>query len=475
MRRITIITLILIFVLSFSCTFSRAQTSTVKNDSLNQISMEDKLLGLSLLWKEAAYNFAYFERLPDLDWNKKYAEYLTKVLETKDDLTYYMLLQEFMTLLKEGHTRVIIPQHLMPHFYKKMKNRWFIFDWVGDDLYVTASRMAVAEHLPPGSKIIEINSIPSWEYFKTTLSTIIHTPFEHTFKSKTTYMIMYDFKNSMNTIKYIIPSGETRLLNLDTIKSSNNSWTEFTELDMRRDLRRPYSFTEIEDGIVYFDLAGDMDNELLTFFDSIYPVIKKAKGLIMDLRYNQGGSSVGNYIAMHFSKSDTIYHYIDTRVNNANKRAFGAYADSVNVAFVGGNIRHTQFYDYYNDTKFERDTFLIKNVVPLEKRITIPIVLLIDNYVGSATEDLLITMKSLQIGTIVGEPTAGSCTQPLVLMLPDGGVGMIATQRTMLTEDEVFTFIKPDVPVMRTIDDMLQGRDVIYEKGIEILKEKIKK
>lgn len=442
-------------------------------DDINMLSREDKILGLSLLWKEASYNFAYFERLPDLDWNKEYSSYMLKVLETKDDLSYYMLLQEFMTLLKEGHTKVVIPQYLMKHYYKKINNRWFFFDWVGDDLYVIACRKAILGQLPLGSKITHINNIPAWEYFTKSLSKIINTPFEHTFKNKSTFMIMYDFENVMRQIEYITPSGETRLMNLDTLKSENKAWTEFTEFDQRRDNQRSYSFSELEDGIAYFDLAGDMNNELLLFFDSIYPKIQKAKGLIMDLRYNQGGSSVGYYIAMHFAKSDTIYHFTDSRVNNANKRAFGAYADSANIEFIGGNIRHTQFYDYYNDTKFERDTNLFVNEVPRKKRIDIPVVLLIDNYVGSANEDLLIIFKSLKIGTTVGEPTAGSCTQPLVLMLPGGGVGMIASQRTILNENEVFTYIQPDVQVHRSIDDILKGRDTIYEKGIEVIKNQL--
>ena len=102
-------------------------------------------------------------------------------------------------------------------------------------------------------------------------------------------------------------------------------------------------------------------------------------------------------------------------------------------------------------------------------------VILIDNFVGSATEEFLMDIKSLNLGTIVGEPTAGSCTQPLVVMLPGGGVGMIASQKTMLNENEVFTYINPDVLVKRTIEEILAGKDKIYEEGLRVLKEKIAK
>jgi len=50
----------IIIVLSFS----------FKASSQNEINLttEEKLYGLSKLWKESSYNFAFFDQVPNLNW-----------------------------------------------------------------------------------------------------------------------------------------------------------------------------------------------------------------------------------------------------------------------------------------------------------------------------------------------------------------------------------------------------------------------
>ena len=49
----------------------------------NNISLDDKIYGLSLIWKEAEYNFPFWKRLTNLDWDNAYRESLIKIIETK--------------------------------------------------------------------------------------------------------------------------------------------------------------------------------------------------------------------------------------------------------------------------------------------------------------------------------------------------------------------------------------------------------
>ncbi len=447
---------------------------TVSQNKINNISKEEKILGLSLLWKEAAYNFAYFERLPDLDWNKEYEKYISKVIDSKSDLHYYLVLQDFMNLLQERHTKIIIPQHLIREYYSQMKKQWFIFEWIDEDVFVTHSRKSIENYLPLGSKILEINGVKTEMFFNEILKNKGNSTFKHTRKRVLKNELMYEFENYPKHIKYITPNGNEKSLRFDTVIVENDEWIGITEYDMKREMNHFPSFSWLEDSIAFLDLAGDMDDNLLLFFDSIYPAITKAKGLIVDLRYSQGGSSVGNYIISHFTEQDTINQFYYTRTNNAYFRAFGAYSDSALVSFIGGNIRHNQFADYHKDRSFAIDTSIYISTVLKTKRINLPIVFLIDNFVGSATEDFLISLKTLGLGTFVGEPTAGSCTQPLVVKLPGNGFALIATQKTMLNENEVFTYIKPDVEVKRTLEEILSGKDKIFEVGLEVLRKKIR-
>ena len=66
-----------------------------ENPIKKELSSEDKIYGLSLLWKEASYNFAHFDHIPDLDWNKIYQEFIPKVLSTKSTEEYYKVLKHF--------------------------------------------------------------------------------------------------------------------------------------------------------------------------------------------------------------------------------------------------------------------------------------------------------------------------------------------------------------------------------------------
>lgn len=441
--------------------------------NLNKLSTEDKILGLSIIWKEVSYNFAYFERLPQIDWDNKYKEYLVKVINSQNDYEYYILLQEFMSILQEGHTYIIMPNYMQNMIYSNLRELWFSYNWVDNNMYVTSTRKKIEKELPIGSQIVKINNLTIAEYINIYRARI-NTPFEHTFKANLINYFQFDLNNYPQNIEYIKPDGKKMFFEFDTANPKGLDWTQLSDFDIQKYIRINPNFTWIADSIAYFDMAGNMDENLLHFFDSIYPAITKAKGLVVDLRYSQGGSSVGSHMIMHFIENDTIVNYVQTRINNAHKKAFGAFSDSTIVSYFGGKIRNQQFNDFYNDLSFERDSFLIINTIPKANRCKIPIVFLIDSYVGSATENLLITLKSLDIGTFVGEPTVGSCTQPLIVKLPSNGFALIATQKTMLNKNEVFTYIKPDIEVKRTLEEIMSGKDKIFEVGLEVLKEKIR-
>ena len=70
---------LLAFLLIVSTSVSAKEVGNPPHD----LSNEDKLYGLSLFWKEASYNFAYFDQVPKLDFDSAYREYIPKVLATK--------------------------------------------------------------------------------------------------------------------------------------------------------------------------------------------------------------------------------------------------------------------------------------------------------------------------------------------------------------------------------------------------------
>lgn len=69
-----------------------------------ELSLEERVYGLSLIWKEAEYNFPFWKRLKGLDWDKAYREALPKVTAASDMREYYLELSRFISLLRDGLT-----------------------------------------------------------------------------------------------------------------------------------------------------------------------------------------------------------------------------------------------------------------------------------------------------------------------------------------------------------------------------------
>ena len=56
------------------------------------LSADERIEGFVRLWSEIKSNFAFFDRLPDLDWEKVLTEYLPLVRKEQSNQEYFRLL-----------------------------------------------------------------------------------------------------------------------------------------------------------------------------------------------------------------------------------------------------------------------------------------------------------------------------------------------------------------------------------------------
>ncbi len=75
-------------------------------EEAKELSVSEKLYGLSLFWSEVSYNFAFFDQVPDLNWDSAYLEFIPRVIASESTYEYYRELQRFCALLKDGHTNI---------------------------------------------------------------------------------------------------------------------------------------------------------------------------------------------------------------------------------------------------------------------------------------------------------------------------------------------------------------------------------
>ena len=446
-------------------------TLTSQND-INRISQAEKIYGLSKLWQEVNYNFAYMDRL-DLNWDEEYKKHIDKVINSQNDKEYYEILENFINLLKERHTLLYQkPDYLTEKNSGQAHNAWFYVNWVGEDLCVIATRSILNDSLPHGSIITEINSVPTKEFFEKEYENKVNSIFEQT--KKKIYAQLFNFtgtQDKVEKIKIKCPENqEIEIIFPKTLNPSDYNWSPSRSLYFGGAHFNPSSKL-LEDNILYINFAGHMDQKLVEYFDSIVPEINKSNGIILDLRHTWGGSNIGSEIVSYFTNEPYIYNFVDSRVNIGTRRAHGAYTDTSFVNIIG-EPRNFHYENYYRNNSFIQDTFKTKNSIPNEKKIDKPLIILINSNIESAAEGFLITFKQYNIGQTVGKPTGGSCSQPLLVSLPMGGIAWIATQRTMIGQ-EIFFFIEPDILVQNTIEKEINGIDVIFEEGLRIMKEKI--
>jgi C-terminal processing protease CtpA/Prc len=102
-------------------------------------------------------------------------------------------------------------------------------------------------------------------------------------------------------------------------------------------------------------------------------------------------------------------------------------------------------------------------------------VVLTGHETASSAENFLVSIDSIKRATVVGQRTFGSTGQPLSFELPGGGKARICTKRNTYPDgrDIVGVGIIPDIEVNPTKEDRISGRDVVLEKALEVLKEKM--
>jgi carboxyl-terminal processing protease len=220
----------------------------------------------------------------------------------------------------------------------------------------------------------------------------------------------------------------------------------------------------LEDGIAYVVLNSFNQPKIVEDFKAIVPELRNAKGIILDIRNNGGGSTnIGTDILDHFTTKELQGGKWKTREHRS---AFYAWAK---------NDPEDDFYKTYGSLNawFEGGAMTLE---PTDcEKLSVPVVVLIDYKTFSAAEDFLIFCDQLEQFTLVGRPSGGSTGQPIFMNLPNGGWAAICAKRDTYPDGREFVGygVQPDVYAGPTIKAIAEGRDAVLEKGVEVLKGKI--
>ncbi len=143
---------LLILILFFSSISLNAQKKQLRN--------EEKIYGLSLIWQEVNYNYAYMDNYK-LDWDSVYVANIPKVMAAKNLTEYYSVLSKIINSFHEGHTTIIRP----PEVKKMYGNVPIAMSYINGKYYVTAYSSKYKDTISIGSILTKVNGYDVDDYF----------------------------------------------------------------------------------------------------------------------------------------------------------------------------------------------------------------------------------------------------------------------------------------------------------------------
>jgi C-terminal processing protease CtpA/Prc len=414
------------------------------------LSDAEKLYGLSMLWREAAYNFAFFDQVPDLDWDAAYQAFIPQVLATGSTAAYYDVLARFVALLEDGHSRVWLPD---PE--RTLRSYpWVLTRNVGEAVFVRNVGRSLQERIPIGSVILTIDDTPSADYVRDEWLPMTFASTDHDRHDRAVSRALHGPPGNPVTIRYETPSGEHRTLTLDRDRNTrDDEWAVAPGMGNR------FEFRWLEDGIAYVAVNTFNDSGVVGDFRRALPELSSAKALVLDIRRNGGGNSSHGYrIAAHLSNDTLLTSSWQTREHVASYKAWGRWSEQ---------------YAAYHEMDAWRDGGSHGTVAPAQdSRLIVPTVVLQEHATYSAAEDFLVAIDGIPHITTIGRPSGGSTGQPLAVHLPGGGRANICTKRDTYPDGREFVGIgiPPDIVVETTVADMRAGRDPVLDRGLAVLR-----
>ncbi|AQG80049.1 S41 family peptidase [Spirosoma montaniterrae] len=405
---------------------------------LDTLTYQEKVRGISTFWKEAAYNFVFFDKIA-VDWDSAYCAYLPRAIAAKNVLEYYQVLSDFATLLKDGHTGIFTPDY----FWKEIGPPPLQLRRVGSKYFVSRIDERLVDEIAVGTEVIRINNEMPSDFLarRNSLNGLKGTELTFTFQD--------NLKQSYSkTLKRV--AGKEQVNYLPPL-----TWV-------------PFQHKQLNQTMYYVRINTFADSTVVARFRDILPQIQQAKYLILDVRENGGGNSMyARKIAEHLVDRDYVVGSAwRARVHNSVKKAYGSFAAA------GYKSKETiENKDYFFNTNWEfhpGDTTRISNEVT---KVKIPILVLIGPRTFSAAEDFLIYLDGSKHIQTLGQSTAGSSGQPLLLKLPKGLSARICSKRDTYPDGREFINIgiKPDIFVEKRAEDYLSGIDSELQAAINHL------
>lgn len=437
----------------------------------NTISTTEKIYGLSKFWNEVNFNFAYLNKIDKDKWNSDYKSLIKEVINTNNDYDYYRLLQKFAASLKDGHTNIWMPGSLRKILYNgEFGNYKFKLKYIDGKSIITNVNTSKKNEIPIGTQVIEINGETTQNYLNSYVKPYISSSTDDFLNVWAVENMFYQPKGTIFNLKLKTPQNVIISKQLIITKAKEEVF--YPKLDDKG----VFEFKWLKNKIAYIGLNSFSNSSIDSLFQTKLHEIKKAKGLIIDLRKNLGGDSYyAQSIFKHLTNDDEIQQSRSLIVDY--NPLFNFYGTTYNIqakdTLQGSpeNIKMlSRSYLTTNNSYFYEIPFnSFENDVTKSERIVIPTAILIGTHTASSAEDFLVFADNQPHMIKIGQATAGTTGMPMSFDMPSGGTARICIKKEIYPDGREFVGygIQPDILVKNTYNHFLNKNDAVLKKAME--------
>lgn len=406
----------------------------------NNLTDEEKIYGLSHVWSEVKYNFAFFDHVPNLNWDDLYVSSLKKVRETHSTVEYYRLLQAFVSPLRDGHTGVYPTSNELrrqvrsaPLISTRLIEGKVIVTKVFDD-------SLSSDGIKTGIEITKVNGQPVHDYVRTQVAPYVFASTSQGLEYES-YDRLFLAGSNQETVQLSFQEEGGRVF--------DRRLPRFLS-DERRKRMHPqddFEFKILSGNVGYVRIDSFEDSKVVNQFEGNWNKINETRALIIDIRENGGGmSGVGYGILSHLTSKPFKHSAWKTREYHPAFRAWGVHEG------------------WFKEEAMEEESD--------SKVYQKPVVVLIGPNTCSAAEDFVVAFDILKRGRLIGQTTSGSTGQPMVIALPGGMAARVCTKRDTYPDGKEFVGkgIFPNIQIPLTIKDVRDGKDAALNAALDSLK-----
>ena len=336
-------------------------------------------------------------------------------------------------MLKDGHTNIYPPEELSSKFFSRPPLQTTLIE--NKVLVTRVGSTRLNTLVDVGDEIVDVDGMPVHSYAERHVSPFVSssTP-QHRSVRQYSYQLLHGDENKAVKLRLKGRSGVMREVILP--RKGYDDLVSPTRFDFRL----------LKGNIAYISIDHFESDAGVEAFESALPSILKARGLIIDVRNNGGGSSgFGTRILRMLTNAPIRGPNSYSRGDNGLSRNNGDVIEWRPTLFSGGSDKQTRPVVFSG-----------------------PVTVLTGPKTFSAAEDFVAAFQTAARGRTVGGATGGSTGQPIMVKLPGGGAGRIFAKRDTFANGKTFVGkgLTPDIPVSQTLADFYAGRDTVLDRAV---------